>query len=213
MYFNTVAPLLREILEASMNDAIFNPFRLVGGTALSLHLGHRESVDIDLFTDAEYDTIKLPPIDHFFKSHYSYVDTNAGLHIESGVSYYVGNSDTDAIKIDIYHTEPFIRPVVEKEHIRMASLEDIVGMKLEVIGHSGRKKDFWDIHELHDHFSIPIMTALYLEKYPYGHSAAEIRNKLTDFSYADDDFEPICLKGKHWELIKLDLIEWENSEK
>jgi hypothetical protein len=38
MYFNMVTPLLHEILEASMNDATFNPFRLVGGTALSLQL-------------------------------------------------------------------------------------------------------------------------------------------------------------------------------
>ncbi len=32
----------------------FAPFRLVGGTSLSLRYGHRMSDDIDLFTDAEY---------------------------------------------------------------------------------------------------------------------------------------------------------------
>lgn len=37
---------------------VFEPFRLVGGTALSLQMGHRLSVDIDLFTDAEYGTLK-----------------------------------------------------------------------------------------------------------------------------------------------------------
>ena len=31
-----------------------NSFRLVGGTSLSLQIGHRMSVDIDLFTDAVY---------------------------------------------------------------------------------------------------------------------------------------------------------------
>ncbi len=35
----------------------------------------------------------------------------------------------------------------------------------------------------------------------------EIVKKLTDFDMADTDFDPICLKGKHWELIKLDIVE------
>jgi hypothetical protein len=29
---------------------------------------------------------------------------------------------------------------------------------------------------------------------------------LIDFKVADEDFDPRCLKGKHWELIKLDLL-------
>ncbi|WP_428985335.1 nucleotidyl transferase AbiEii/AbiGii toxin family protein [Sphingobacterium oryzagri] len=35
-----------------MESSVFASFRLVGGTALSLQLGHRLSVDIDLFSDA-----------------------------------------------------------------------------------------------------------------------------------------------------------------
>ena len=36
-----------------MREKAFDGFRLVGGTALALQLGHRISVDIDLFTDME----------------------------------------------------------------------------------------------------------------------------------------------------------------
>jgi hypothetical protein len=43
-------------------------------------------------------------------------------------------------------------------------------------------------------------------RYPYGHDESLIRKNFLDFSSADDDFEPICLKGKYWELIKLDII-------
>ncbi len=50
LYWNTVSPLLEEILKDFMKDEVFLPFRLVGGTALSLQIGHRISVDIDLFT-------------------------------------------------------------------------------------------------------------------------------------------------------------------
>ena len=30
-------------------------------------------------------------------------------------------------------------------------------------------------------------------------------DKLVDFQVADNDADPICLKGKYWELIKLDF--------
>ena len=78
-------------------------------------------------------------------------------------------------------------------------------MKLEVIGNNGRKKDFWDLHELMEHFSISQMLEFYEKRYPYSYSKNEIIKKLTDFSEADSDFEPICLKNKHWELIKIDF--------
>ncbi|WP_312129307.1 MULTISPECIES: nucleotidyl transferase AbiEii/AbiGii toxin family protein [Sphingobacterium] len=50
LYYNTVNDLLRDTLLTLMKADVFSTFRLVGGTALSLHLGHRESVDIDLFS-------------------------------------------------------------------------------------------------------------------------------------------------------------------
>lgn len=46
---------------------VFSDFRLVGGTALSLLRGHRMSIDIDLFTDAEYGTINFEAIDLFLR--------------------------------------------------------------------------------------------------------------------------------------------------
>lgn len=62
LYYNTVNPLLRNALELIMQAEIFNDFRLVGGTSLSLQLGHRISVDLDLFTDVSYDSIDFEAI-------------------------------------------------------------------------------------------------------------------------------------------------------
>ena len=54
LQFQTVKPILHSTLEHLMTLEDFAPFRLVGGTSLSLRYGHRMSDDIDLFTDAEY---------------------------------------------------------------------------------------------------------------------------------------------------------------
>lgn len=57
IHFNTVNENLKSALITLMKSDVFHAFRLVGGTALSLQLGHRYSIDIDLFSDVEYGTI------------------------------------------------------------------------------------------------------------------------------------------------------------
>lgn len=208
MHWNTVTPMLQQVLKTLMESPIFDPFRLVGGTSLSLQMGHRISVDIDLFTDADYGTIDFEQIDNFFRKYFLYVDTSEGLPVAMGKSWYVGSSEEDAIKVDIYYTDAYIRSQHVKEKIRMAAREDIIAMKLEIIGHSGRKKDFWDIHGLHDDFKIPQMIDLYLERFPYSYSEEELRTALVNFAVAENDLDPVCLLGKRWELIKLQITQW-----
>jgi hypothetical protein len=190
-----------------MQTPLFASFRLIGGTALSLQLGHRISVDIDLFTDAQYGTIDFDAIDQYLKSTFSYVDTPVSGIVGIGVSYFIGNSKIESIKLDLYYTDTFIQPPHVVDNIRMASMEEIIAMKLDIIQRGGRKKDFWDIHQLLDHYMIPDMIALHKQRYPYNHEPEIIKINLTDFSHADNDFDPVCLHGKHWELIKLDIVD------
>ena len=80
-------------------------------------------------------------------------------------------------------------------------------MKIDIVQRKGRKKDFWDIHELLGNHTPAQMIALHAQRYPYNHDENLIRTNFTDFSRADEDFDPICLRGKYWELIKLDIVE------
>jgi len=185
----------------------FAPFRLVGGTALSLRLGHRQSVDIDLFTDSDYGSIDFDILHAWLLEYYPYVDTHHVGAAGMGCSYFIGETADSNIKLDIYYTDPFIRPVCQTDKIRMADVEDIIAMKVDVISRGGRMKDFWDLHELMDTYPIGRMIALHRERYPYTHGEELIRKNFSNFELADDDFHPICLRGKHWELIKQDIID------
>ncbi|WP_341834041.1 hypothetical protein WJU16_13585 [Chitinophaga pollutisoli] len=49
------------------------------------------------------------------------------------------------------------------------------------------------------------MIQLHGERYPFGHHVNAVCEGLSNFQNADDDLTPICLKGKDWELIKLDI--------
>lgn len=207
LYYNTVSTQLKTVLQELMQADEFAEFRLVGGTALSLYYGHRMSVDIDLFTDADYGSVDFGAIDHYLRKAYPYVDANEYDVVGMGRSYYVGTSKQACIKLDLFYTDPFIEPYMFVDGMRLASPAEIAAMKLDVVQRTGRKKDFWDIDLLRQDFTIATLFRLHEKRYPYTHDRELLRAKFTDFTGADTDFDPICLLGKHWEVIKLDAID------
>ena len=194
-----------------MGCRLFDSFRLVGGTALSLQLGHRLSLDLDLFTDASYQSIDFEAIDNWLQTNFPYVHSQDALPIGMGKPYFIGEDQSNWIKLDLYYTNAFIDDMLEVHGIRLASIKEIIAMKMDVIMRYGRKKDFWDLHELLEDYTLNEMLDLHKKRYVYSHDKELIIRNLTDFRLADDDFEPNCLKGKHWELIKLDLIKFITS--
>ena len=114
LHLNTVSPLLWDSLKSLMCIEEFNSFRIVGGTSLSLQLGHRESIDIDLFTDAEYDSIDFNNLERILKQTFSYVDTSAVDLVGMGKSYFIGNNKDELVKLDLFYTEPFVFPHIEE---------------------------------------------------------------------------------------------------
>lgn len=165
LYYNTVSKLLEESLFILMSAKEFETFRLVGGTALSLQLGHRTSVDIDLFSDAPYGSINFKEIEYFLKNAFSYVDHFLELLPGMGKSYTVGTDKSNTIKLDIYYTDSFIQPALEKDKIRLATIEEIIAMKIDVVQRGGRKKDFWDLHELLPDYNVSTMLGLHKLRY------------------------------------------------
>lgn len=190
-----------------MELQLLQSFRLVGGTALSLQLGHRESVDIDLFTDVNYNSINFHQIKEAFESQFQFVSGAFSEQPGMGLSCLIGNNDQEAVKLDLFYTDNYVYPALTVDGIRMADAKEIAAMKLEVIGHGGRKKDFWDLHELLDHYNLEQMLDFYSVRYPYSHTRTELLEQLINFNTADDDFDAICLKNKYWQLIKLDIKE------
>jgi hypothetical protein len=206
MYWNTVSPLLESVLIDLMTEELFSPFRLVGGTALSLQIGHRESVDIDLFTDADYGSIDFKEIRSFLESKYPYCSSRNLDNVSFGTFFEVGNSKDDFVKVDLYYTDEFIFDELVVGNIRMATEYEIIAMKLEVVLNSGRKKDFWDLHYYLDKLSIDEMIGLYKKRYPYN-DCSNIKSQFVNFELADADFDPLCLLGRSWDIIKLDFLE------
>jgi len=213
MYYTTVNDLLKNTLITLMESSVFESFRLVGGTALSLQLGHRLSVDIDLFSDASYGSIDFKAIDEFIEKTFPYYYHFSSIDPAMGKSYSIGTDNNNVVKLDVFYTDTFIQPPLIVDTIRMATTEEIIAMKIDVVQRIGRKKDFWDLHELLSQYKISTMLSLHQDRYPYTHDQELILDNLINFELADDDFDPICLRGKYWEFIKEDIVDAVNTHK
>ena len=208
LHYETVKPYLKEILDMLMAEELFNPFRLVGGTNLSLRFGHRISEDIDLFTDVEYGSLNYRNFESYLRARFPYYEsTDTTSVVGNGRSYYIGLSADNYIKLDLMYTDSFINEIEIIDNIRMASLSDIIAMKMNVVSRGGRKKDFWDLHLLLARFPLSEMFVFHQKRHPWEHEPKELLRLFTDFSVADEFPDPICLLGKNWDDIKLDLIE------
>ncbi|MBO6027133.1 MAG: nucleotidyl transferase AbiEii/AbiGii toxin family protein [Bacteroidales bacterium] len=156
LHKETVNDSTLELLKQLMSDERLKDFILVGGTALSLQMGHRISVDLDLFVDNDFEAEALR----------EYLERN--YHLETDyLAFATVKGEIDGVQVDcIAHSYPWIRPFVEEDGIRLASLEDVCAMKLNAIAGNGtRIKDFVDVAYLSSVFSLRQMLAFYEEKY------------------------------------------------
>lgn len=190
-----VAPRLLELLKYLMQQPELNRFVLVGGTALALQFGHRESVDADLFGPQPLDELDFSGILAQFG------EVNLLKKSKSIEVYQV-----DSIKVDVVNYRyKLLKPIMEEEHIRMASPEDIAAMKLSAIAGRGSKKDFIDLYFLMNHFSLDEMMRFYKEKYSDGSEFAVMKS-LTYFEDADSEAMPKMFENVEWEAIKQTIL-------
>lgn len=180
------------LLKDLMGMPELKQFGLVGGTNLSLRFGHRLSIDLDLFTNEPFDAEKI-----YNKLESKFSKTVMASQSDTMLFLYV-----DEVKIDmVLLPYPYLRPVEEVEGIRLVSVEDIVAMKLSAIARRGVKKDFWDIAELLDTFSIEEMLDFYKAKY----SSRDIFHLLRSLVYfvdAETQKDPDPIKNVTWKQVK-----------
>lgn len=139
MHKETVTPELLKVLKKLMTMDELSSFRLVGGTAIALQLGHRKSVDIDLFTNQKTDLRKVSKAisKAFALKDMVLTTTHIGVFI-------------DGIRVDIYDDWhiPFHKEPVLEEEIRLSALEDLAAFKLSTIIGRREKKDYIDLYFL-----------------------------------------------------------------
>jgi len=171
------------------------PFSLVGGTALALRYGHRSSVDLILFSHLKFDHQQIiKELEATFRHKFVYKKEQT----QFGVFCFI-----DDIKVDIVHfPHPPIDKIEEVENIRIYSSADISAMKIQAILGRAKKKDFWDLYELLQHYPLQQLIDWHRLKYPSQMLAISIPHAITYFADAEDSETPVSFKDQSWEKIK-----------
>ena len=192
----TVVPELLELLKRIMEEPLFKNFNLVGGTALSLQIGHRNSIDIDLFGEQEIDQ------NGFIET----LNNFCNVLIKTS-SKNILITEINTIKVDfVNYKYKLLDKSFEIDQIRMLSDKDIAAMKLNAIAGRGSKKDFIDLFFLLKKYSLKEMITFYNQKYPDG-SEFMVQKSLTYFDDADEQLSPKMFYDFNWEDCKQKIVE------
>lgn len=192
LQLQTVAPDTLELLKTIVSKPEMKGFRLVGGTALALQYGHRQSVDLDFFGSplaSQEDTIDM----------LSYLG-NITIHNRTDKILQVV---LRGIKVDVidYSRYGWIDPPVVDDGIVLASPRDIAAMKINAIEGRGSRKDFVDIYMLLQHYTLSELLDFYSIKYP-NYSIFRALLSLTYFDDAETQAMPKIFIPQTWEVIK-----------
>ncbi len=135
MHLETLIPDAKNIFLKLKN---FPNFYLVGGTALALQIGHRISVDFDLFSPQKISKSLLPKIEKTF--------------INSQIDILVNNSSELTIFLDrvkttfFYYPFPIILKTFSFEGVRILNILEIAAMKAYALGRRATYKDYIDLY-------------------------------------------------------------------
>jgi len=116
----------------------FPEFYLVGGTALALQIGHRISVDFDLFSAKEIPPTLLPKIKRVFKE----FKIKTVINHSEQLSVMVNETKLDFVKYNF----PLILKLIKFEEVKILPAAEIAATKAYVLNHRGTLKDYVDLY-------------------------------------------------------------------
>lgn len=156
-------------------------FILYGGTALALHLGHRQSVDFDFFSFSSIDPIKL-------RDTIPYLAGAETMHIEDN-TLTCSVDRNGRVKISFFGLPNIcrVRPSIlaPENGLKIASLLDIAGTKAQVVQARSSAKDYTDIDALITLADLPLSHHLAAAQIVYG-PAFEPLHTLKALTYFED---------------------------
>lgn len=188
IYKKGINSFLWETLLKYQNEPFYKDYHLVGGTALTLQIGHRISDDIDLFTTEVLNKEKI---------------FNYSRQIHKNVE--IINDDSTIfqlyfphklLKVDFVHYPyKLLDPIITTdEGLHMVGKNDIAAMKMSAAGTRGYEaKDFVDLFYLLKEMSIDTIIENFKKKYENENPLHYIRS----MAYFND------VKPGSWKSIKM----------
>jgi hypothetical protein len=175
MYLNILSREQQELL--AFLDSFKGKYILVGGTAIALQIGHRKSIDFDLFSTKpiKKNEIKKAVAELKFSKQLLFEDAD-------GIHYLINN-----VKVTFFYYPFNIKAEISvTKNLQMPSLLTLAAMKFYAMGKRAKWKDYVDIHLLlKNHFSIQDVGTKAIELFEDGYAEKLFRQQLSYFEDID----------------------------
>ena len=178
----TLAPGTAEVWEAlapSLPAALY----LGGGTAVAVHLHHRMSADLDFFF--HHSSVDLDGLAEQLAGLGSFAITRRSPGTLRGL---FAGTKVEFLHADEVRPQVLLREPSEIAGLRVASLEDLMAMKLKVIGDRGEARDYFDVMRIDEQGAVTLEDgiALFLERYELDPSNVALTHLIGALGYLDD---------------------------
>lgn len=165
-------------------------FYLAWGTALFYILNHRNSVDLDFFTKEDIDLRKFKSI---FEKHDLKLISESTIH-----------SNIKGVNVSLFIFKyPLLKPLLNFDIIKLASLEDILCMKVNAIIQRGARRDFIDVYFIMKELKLKADDVIELFEKKFGkHNRLVVKKALTYFKDTEKEPDIKLIKNVKWENVK-----------
>ena len=192
LHYEAVAPNLIALLKELFSLNELDLFRLAGGTSLALQIGHRKSIDLDLFTDKTFERTELQQFLWQKFSSFSVI-----WESKHGFTSFINET-----KVDFFNWHvPFLFPSINDDGLRLVDKREIAAMKLEAITGRKERKDFTDIAFLLQKYSLKELLVFFKSRYPFiAHTF--VLESLMAVDKADESIIPEMIISLEWRVVK-----------
>ncbi|MBN1642105.1 MAG: nucleotidyl transferase AbiEii/AbiGii toxin family protein [Anaerolineae bacterium] len=198
LHWEAITGGMRRVLRTIGDSALSARFYLAGGTALALQLGHRRSVDLDLFS--EQDEVRT-------ETHLQVLRTLRTFRptlVEQEWGNLVLILEQIGLRVGFFgYGYRLAEQPARAEGVALASLTDIGLMKLDAIASRASRKDFIDLYAIAAHVPLRVLLDRAPDKYPGVRDfEAMVVRHLAYFERAEREAQPEMLHAITWETVK-----------
>ena len=206
MYWNIFDKSRYELLKKISEVISIDDYYMIGGTALSLQLGLRESYDFDFCVKGEFNNEVL-------------LEELKSVGNVEVIQNQKGTCDVllNGVQVSFFYypnkvLKDFVKPE-EMPKLKIASVLDIAIMKVVAIGGRGAKKDFFDLYNIIKKCNITVDELVngLVQKCGNNVNYLNIIMGLSYFEDAEDEILPNTFVSYNWENIKKFFIEFQRK--
>lgn len=156
---------------------------LGGGTAVAVHLHHRQSADLDFFYHDS--SVQLDELAEQLSRLGPFAITRRAPGTLRGL---FAGTKVEFLHADEVRPQLLLREPTQVAGLRVATLEDLMAMKLKVIGDRGEARDYFDVMSIDENGAVTLEDGitLLLERYELAPSSEVLPHLITALGYLAD---------------------------